>query len=154
MVLVRNFRTNFVLLLLIAIASQVVAQNAQSQPAVSENLRNNLVYAVAWKQTAAEHHALFYQGFSLARTRVELALARREPGARPLAIVSDVDETLLLESLQLKHNGHARNYSLKYRFDFAKDGILRTGGSVLITPGHHPTVIINTSDGQLIQEIH
>lgn len=30
--------------LLIAIAGQVVAQNAQSQPAGSENLRNNLVY--------------------------------------------------------------------------------------------------------------
>ena len=96
MVLVRNFRRNFVLLLLIAIASQVVAQNVQSQPAGSENLRNNLIYAVAWKQAAAEHRALFYQGFSLARMRVELALARRESGARPLAIVSDVDETLLL----------------------------------------------------------
>ncbi len=64
-----------------------------------------------------------------------------------------MDDTVVLDSVQLKHNGHARNYSLKYRFDFAKDGILRTGGSVLITPGHHPTVIINTSDGQLIQEI-
>jgi len=48
MVLVRNFRRNFVLLLLIAIASQVVAQNVQSQPAGSENLRNNLIYAVAY----------------------------------------------------------------------------------------------------------
>ena len=65
-----------------------------------------------------------------------------------------MDDTVVLDSVQLKHNGHVRNYSLKYRFDFAKDGILRTGGSVLITPGHHPTVIINTSDGQLSQEIH
>ncbi len=95
MVLARNSRRIF-LLLLIAIASQVVAQNVQSQPAGSENLRNNLIYAVAWKQAAAEHRALFYQGFSLARMRVKLALARRESGARPLAIVSDVDETLLL----------------------------------------------------------
>lgn len=95
MVLARNSRRIF-LLLLIAIASQVVAQKAQSQAAGSENLRNNLIYAVAWKQAAAEHRALFYQGFSLARMRVELALARRESGAKPLAIVSDVDETLLL----------------------------------------------------------
>ena len=65
-----------------------------------------------------------------------------------------MDDTVVLDSIQLKHNGHSRNYSLKYRFEFAKDGILRTGGSVLITPGHRPTVIINTSDGQLIQEIH
>jgi len=65
-----------------------------------------------------------------------------------------MDDTVVLNSVRLKHNGHSRGYSLQYRFDFAKDGILRTGGSVLITPGHHPTVIINTSDGQLIQEIH
>jgi len=65
-----------------------------------------------------------------------------------------MDDTVMLDSIRLKHKGHSRNYCLKYRFEFAKDGILRTGGSVLITPGHRPTVIINTSDGQLIQEIH
>ena len=96
MVLVRNFQRNFVCLLLIAIASQAAAQDARSQLTASENLQNNLVYAVAWKQTAAEHRALYYQGFNLARMRVELALLNRDPGARPLAIVSDVDETLLL----------------------------------------------------------
>ena len=65
-----------------------------------------------------------------------------------------IDDTVVLDSIRLMHNGHARSYSLIYRFEFAKDGILRKGGSVLISPGHHPTVIINTSDGQLIREIH
>ncbi len=64
-----------------------------------------------------------------------------------------MDDTVVLDSVRLKNNGHSRSYSLKYRFDFAKDGILRTGGSVLITPGHPPTVVISTTDGQLIQEI-
>jgi hypothetical protein len=64
-----------------------------------------------------------------------------------------IDDTVVLDSIRLKHNGHNRSYSLKYRFNFAKDGILRKGGSVLITPGRYPTVIINTSDGQLIQEV-
>ncbi len=65
-----------------------------------------------------------------------------------------MDDTVVLDSIQLKQNGRWRSYVLKYRFDFAKDGILRKGGSVLISPGHRPTVVINTSDGQLIQEIH
>ncbi len=65
-----------------------------------------------------------------------------------------MDDTVVLDSIRLKRKGHLHRYSLKYRFDFAKDGILRRGGSVLITPGYHPTVIIHTSDGQLIQEIH
>lgn len=52
--------------------------------------------AMAWKQTAAEYRALYHQGFNLARLRVELALAQKQDGTLPLAIISDVDETLLL----------------------------------------------------------
>ena len=64
-----------------------------------------------------------------------------------------MDDTVVLDSVRLKHNGLSRSYSLNYRFEFAKDGILRKGGSVLISPRHHSTVVINTKDGQLIQEI-
>ncbi len=57
---------------------------------------NNLAYALAWKQTAAEYRALYHQGFNLARSRVELALLERDAIAKPLAVISDVDETVLL----------------------------------------------------------
>lgn len=57
--------------------------------------RNNLLYAVAWQQTAAEYRALYHQGFNLARARVEAALARHEDSDRPLAVISDLDATLL-----------------------------------------------------------
>ena len=56
--------------------------------------QNNLSYAVAWKQTAAEHRALYYQGFNIARLRVEQALAAED--GKPLAIIADIDDTLLL----------------------------------------------------------
>lgn len=56
---------------------------------------NGLMYAVAWKQTAAEYRALYHQGFNVARMHVELALAKRKPGDRPLAVVSDMDDTIL-----------------------------------------------------------
>ena len=59
----------------------------------------------------------------------------------------------MLDSIRLNRQGQSRAYGLKYRFEFAQDGILRKGGSVLITPGHRTTVIIETSDGQLIEEI-
>lgn len=56
--------------------------------------------AVAWKQTAAEYDALYLQGFNIARLRVEQALdvQRRgtsSPLARPLAVIADLDDTLL-----------------------------------------------------------
>ena len=67
--------------------TMIVVFNAHAQ-------QNNLSYAVAWKQTAAEHRALYYQGFNIARLRVELALTAGE--GKPLAIIADIDETLLL----------------------------------------------------------
>jgi len=54
-----------------------------------------LLYSVAWKQTAAEYQALYYQGFNVAKMHVELALAKHKKGDKPLAIVSDFDDTLV-----------------------------------------------------------
>ncbi|MDF5880561.1 HAD family acid phosphatase [Pseudomonas aeruginosa] len=56
---------------------------------------NLLTAAVAWRQAAAEYRALYYQGFNVARDRLDRALAARQPGARKPAIVSDLDDTLL-----------------------------------------------------------
>lgn len=76
------------LLKLVIFAIATLAGSALAQ-------QNNLAYSVAWKQTAAEHRALYHQGFNIARLRVEMALAD-EQRSKPLAIISDVDETLLL----------------------------------------------------------
>lgn len=58
--------------------------------------RNLLGYAVAWKQTAAEYRALYYQGFNVARMHLDKALAEHKKGDKPLAIVTDLDDTLVL----------------------------------------------------------
>ncbi len=58
-------------------------------------VNNALLYAVAWKQTAAEYRALYYQGFNVARMHVQAALAQRKQGDKPLAVVSDMDDTIL-----------------------------------------------------------
>lgn len=75
-----------------------VPMPAQDEQARTENHANNLTMAVAWKQTAAEYRALYHQGFNLARMHIENALQRHRADAKPLAIISDVDETLLLSS--------------------------------------------------------
>jgi 5'-nucleotidase (lipoprotein e(P4) family) len=56
---------------------------------------NLLTAAVAWKQTAAEYRALYYQGYNIARMHVDAALKNRVAGGKPLAIISDVDDTIL-----------------------------------------------------------
>ena len=57
--------------------------------------QNSLLYAVAWKQTAAEYRAIYYQGFNLAKMHVETAIANRNSAGKPLAVISDLDDTLL-----------------------------------------------------------
>jgi 5'-nucleotidase (lipoprotein e(P4) family) len=61
---------------------------------------NALLWAVAWKQTAAEYFALCHQAYNLARLRVDEALAAQGPDDKPLAVISDIDDTIL----------HARSY--------------------------------------------
>ena len=63
-----------------------------------------------------------------------------------------IDDTVMLESIQLKKEDPARAWGLKYRFEFARNGILRKGGTVLIAPGRRPIVIIQTDNGQLIDQ--
>ena len=63
-----------------------------------------------------------------------------------------IDDTVMLESIQLKKEDPTRAWGFRYRFEFARNGILRQGGTVLIAPGHRPTVIIQTDNGQLIDQ--
>lgn len=56
---------------------------------------NALLWALAFKQTAAEFHALCHQAYNLARMRIDLALAARNSGDRPLAVITDIDDTIL-----------------------------------------------------------
>lgn len=79
----------------LAAAMPALGQNATSS---DSDIENNLMMAMAWKQTAAEFRALYHQGFNIARMRVEIALAQKQDDSLPLAIISDVDETLLLAS--------------------------------------------------------
>jgi 5'-nucleotidase (lipoprotein e(P4) family) len=80
----------------------------------AEKLHNNLLWAVAWQQTAAEYRALCYQAYNLARMRLDDALRRREPGDRPLAVITDIDNTLL-------HAGSYWGYLVNENKDFFDD---------------------------------
>ena len=64
-----------------------------------------------------------------------------------------MDDTVILDSVQLRREDPVRAWGLKYSFEFARNGVLRKGGIVLIAPGRRPTVIIETDNGQLIQQV-
>jgi 5'-nucleotidase (lipoprotein e(P4) family) len=84
-----SLRKFLLAMLLCAPVLDASAQNAD------DGTGNPLLYALAWKQTAAEYQALYHQGFNIARLHVEAALAARQSGDKPLAVISDVDDTVL-----------------------------------------------------------
>lgn len=58
---------------------------------------DKLLMAVAWYQHSAEMEALYHQGFNIARQRLDEAVATGQQ-AKPLAVVVDIDETMLNNS--------------------------------------------------------
>ena len=63
-----------------------------------KDLNEQSVMALAWTQTSAEYRALCYQAYNTALERVAYAVAHHQKSDRPLAIVLDIDETVLNNS--------------------------------------------------------
>jgi len=92
---------------------------------------NLLTAAVAWKQTAAEFQALYYQGFNIARLRLDQALQAHKAGDKPLAIISDMDDTVLSSN---SYWGYMINADQEFFDDPAWDKWVAENGPVA-TPG-------------------
>jgi len=76
--------------------------------------KNPLLWAVAWSATAAEYGALCYQAFNLATLRVEQALERNKTVGKPLAVITDVDNTIV-------HAASYWAYLINNQMDFFDD---------------------------------
>ncbi|MGB5462667.1 MAG: 5'-nucleotidase, lipoprotein e(P4) family [Aureibaculum sp.] len=57
--------------------------------------QDHQIQAVLWTQQAAEYRALTYQAYNLAKLRLDEILAQENTAGKPLAIVTDIDETVL-----------------------------------------------------------
>ena len=76
-------------------ASYSMAQSTPPKTTPAPKDGNMLVYAAAWKQTAAEYRALYHQGYNIARMRLDEALKTHKKGDKPLAVITDIDDTIL-----------------------------------------------------------
>ena len=61
----------------------------------AKDLNEQTVMALAWMQSSAEYRELVYQAYNLAGMIVDHAVATAKPGHKPLAIIADLDETLI-----------------------------------------------------------
>lgn len=64
-----------------------------------------------------------------------------------------MDDTVMLHDVQLKKEDPVRAWGFRYHFDYARDGILHHGGTVLLSPGQGAIVVIDTDTGQLIERL-
>lgn len=71
----------------------VATKNVQVQKSADTFTANGKLYASFFQQSAAEYQALCWQAFNTARMRLDMIL--QETHSKPLAIVTDIDETLI-----------------------------------------------------------
>jgi 5'-nucleotidase (lipoprotein e(P4) family) len=82
------------LLIVVLAGAFLLAACAIPKQTQSTSIANNgKVWASLWQQRAAEYKALCFQAYNIARLRLDEAL--KSPGNKPLAIITDIDETVL-----------------------------------------------------------
>lgn len=58
-------------------------------------IREYSIQSVLWQQQAAEYRALAYQAFNIAQIQLDNILDNKTDNEKPIAIVTDIDETVL-----------------------------------------------------------
>ena len=80
-------------LLIVVLSAIVVCSCGRREAEVWTGEQDHLIMSVLWFQRSAEMRALFLQGYNVASERLVDAASKK--GARPLAVVADLDETIL-----------------------------------------------------------
>lgn len=96
----KNSYVVFCLLLFFGCRTTLPEQTNQSTQPISSNIakREYSVQSVLWVQHAAEFKALCYQAFNMAKFQLDKILSEENQNDKPLAIVTDIDETIFNNS--------------------------------------------------------
>lgn len=97
--------------------------NTSIQDTPYQNLgRDGKIYAAFYQQRAAEYQALCLQAYNIAKLRLDEALAQKS--AKPLAIISDIDETFLDNSYYaVERSKMGKDYDQKTWEEWTAKGI-------------------------------
>lgn len=95
-----KFKIAFVALLLFAACRPVVeVQNTEVNQVETETpIQEHAIQAVLWQERAAEYKALCYQAYRAARFELDRILEENPNSEKPLAIITDLDETVMNNS--------------------------------------------------------
>ncbi|MDT3402778.1 5'-nucleotidase, lipoprotein e(P4) family [Mucilaginibacter terrae] len=82
-----------IIIILIALLEACTTTKSTIQTSSTSTVNNGKVWASLWQQRAAEYRALCFQAYNTAKFRLDEAL--KQSNGRPLAVVTDIDETVL-----------------------------------------------------------
>lgn len=83
------------LLLLTSCTTPKTEQAVHTDSILNSPTLGGKLYTSAWIQRSAEYKALCLQAYNLAELRLEEALRNKASNGRPLAVITDIDETIL-----------------------------------------------------------
>ncbi|TYQ00078.1 acid phosphatase [Tenacibaculum adriaticum] len=92
---------NRIALLLLILTIGCKSTSIQSNDSISKSQKGDVlnkeysILAVLWQQNSAEYKALTYQAFNTAQLQLDNMLRNKKGSEKPMAIVTDIDETLL-----------------------------------------------------------
>ena len=109
----------------VVILASLVACSAQHKIAASSQASgvviNGKLFTAFYQQKAAEYSALCFQAYNIARLRLDEAL--QQPTTKPLAIVTDIDETILNNSPYAAHQAlQGKDYDDKSWINWTRRG--------------------------------
>ncbi|RQO42634.1 5'-nucleotidase, lipoprotein e(P4) family [Chryseobacterium sp. KBW03] len=110
---------------ILSCTSTAPVSTASTQSTPYQNLgRDGKIYAAFYQQRAAEYEALCLQAYNIAKLRLDEALAQKSE--KPLAIVSDIDETFLDNSYYaVERSKMGKNYDQKTWEEWTAKGIAK-----------------------------
>ena len=99
----KKFLTSFITLGLIffPVDSSVIPAQASeiTEDEYQQQLNNEALMSILWVQTSAEYRALCYQAYNTAMAQIDKAVKKHKKKDKPLAIVLDIDDTILDTSI-------------------------------------------------------
>lgn len=114
-----------VVLIMLALVAGCTSTRVAAPATANSLVVDGKIFTTVFQQKAAEYRALCYQAYNIAFLRLDQALT--QPAVKPRAIITDIDETVLDNSVYAAHRGlQGKDYDLPSWIEYTAKAIADT----------------------------